>query len=328
MKTIFPAIFAQLMLLISFGSSFAEEISIEALNANPSQYHYEVVTVSGWASLYIKDGARSTDQYLITDDYGDQVVIMTSVGLPETNKRYSVTGTVIYEASTNRVLINEKTRSNLGVVPPPPPPTVSWWDQNKQMVIIAGLVLLLALLILWYLQSRREEKEIHIEMPENRPMAAPELPFRENPESKEAPLAAVQEKEMETQNFQTLRITTGGPQTLMFIPGQLIITNGPDQGKSFRMQAYPSPMGGIVTIGRKHVNGERRFSHIELLDPTISREQAELILKDSVLRVKNMSKTNFTVVDGVELKPGDTAELSYNSTIRLGALELMYAESN
>jgi len=62
----------------------------------------------------------------------------------------------------------------------------------------------------------------------------------------------------------------------------------------------------------------------ELNQKTISRKQAEIISIEGKLYVKNISETNYTQVDGIELKPNEKVELKPNSTIRTGEIEFQY----
>jgi hypothetical protein len=127
-------------------------------------------------------------------------------------------------------------------------------------------------------------------------------------------------------DFKTVKIITSKPKTMVFIPGELVITTGEDKGKSFRIAGYPTPDGSVVSIGREAVGGERAYAHIQLDNRfrTVSHKQAEVIYRDGKLWVKNLSETNLTQVDGVELKPGEKAELKAGSSMRTGELEFQY----
>ncbi|MCU7497388.1 MAG: FHA domain-containing protein [Ignavibacteria bacterium] len=127
-------------------------------------------------------------------------------------------------------------------------------------------------------------------------------------------------------DFRTIKIVPPAPQTITFIPGLLEIISGDDKGKSFRIAGFPTQEGSVVSIGREVVTGERAYAHIQLNEKfrTVSRRQAELIYRDHKLFVKNLSETNLTQVDGVELKPGECAELKPDAKMRTGELEFQY----
>lgn len=148
--------------------------------------------------------------------------------------------------------------------------------------------------------------------------------FRKKPAAG-APAGGGQQAAYST-DFKTVKILTSKPKTMVFIPGELVITTGEDKGKSFRIAGFPTPEGSVVSIGREAVSGDRAYAHIQLDGRfrTVSHKQAEVIYKDGKLWVRNVSETNFTQVDGIELKPGEKAELKPMSTIRTGELEFQY----
>jgi pSer/pThr/pTyr-binding forkhead associated (FHA) protein len=117
------------------------------------------------------------------------------------------------------------------------------------------------------------------------------------------------------------------PKTMKYIPGQLVVATGPDQGKEFRIAGRSTPEGNVVTIGRAEVEGERAFSHIQLGETyrTVSRMQAEIIEKeDSSVVLKNKSTTNPTVVNDSQVPPDETVQLGDGDMIRMGELMLRY----
>jgi predicted component of type VI protein secretion system len=114
---------------------------------------------------------------------------------------------------------------------------------------------------------------------------------------------------------------------MKYIPGQLVVATGPDQGKEFRIAGRSTPEGNVVTIGRAEVEGERAFSHIQLGETyrTVSRMQAEIIEKDdSSVVLKNKSTTNPTVVNDSQVPPDEAVQLGDGDMIRMGELMLRY----
>lgn len=142
---------------------------------------------------------------------------------------------------------------------------------------------------------------------------------RTSPERKTA-------SELYEADFRTIKIVPPAPQTITFIPGKLEIISGEDKGKSFRIAGFPTSEGSVVSIGREVVTGERAYAHIQLNEKfrTVSRRQAELIYKDHKLLIRNLSETNLTQVDGLELQPGECTELKPDAKIRTGELEFQY----
>jgi hypothetical protein len=113
---------------------------------------------------------------------------------------------------------------------------------------------------------------------------------------------------------------------MRLMPGKLVIVSeGPDKGKSFTMAGYPDPAGNIITIGREKATAGRDYSHIELLKyRTVSRKQAELIEKDGTIKIKNKGRVNPTQVNGITLEENQEKELKKGDRITMGELELEY----
>jgi hypothetical protein len=125
-------------------------------------------------------------------------------------------------------------------------------------------------------------------------------------------------------DYATIKISSGPPPTMILIPGELEIISGLDKGKSFRIAGYPTSEGSIVSLGREIIEGDRKYAHIQLLEKTVSRRQAELIFKNSLLFIKNLSETNFTQVDGKTLSINESVELRSGVVIKTGEVEFRY----
>lgn len=128
----------------------------------------------------------------------------------------------------------------------------------------------------------------------------------------------------EQSEFKTIKIASPTEKTLKFIHGQFIVLTGRDRGKPIRVAGFPTPEGSIVTVGRKPVEGERAYAHIQLDLQTVSRKHAELIYKDKKLFVKNLSKTNPTIINETEIAIGQEAELPIESELRIGEIKFKY----
>jgi pSer/pThr/pTyr-binding forkhead associated (FHA) protein len=113
---------------------------------------------------------------------------------------------------------------------------------------------------------------------------------------------------------------------MRYVPGELVVLSGEDRGKSFKIAGYPTSEGSVVTIGREPVTDERAFAHIQIEERfhTVSRKQAELIWKEKKLFVRNLSDTNPTQVNGIEIKPGKKVQLKPGAVMRTGELEFEY----
>lgn len=129
-----------------------------------------------------------------------------------------------------------------------------------------------------------------------------------------------------TEDLKTMIIPKADPKTMKFIPGKLEVLKGADIGKTFKIAGTPQKDGSsVVTIGREASTEANMFSHIQLKEHTISRKQAQIIESNGIIKVKNLSATNFTKIDGKELLPNETQDLKTDSIITLGEVEVKYS---
>lgn len=278
---------------------------------SPDNFLNKHVVVRGIIDQYIpieldyeKNEVEKTVAYVLKGDFGDRIYIKSHLEVPSTNTKYEVTGMfqksselhIDYEIiETRRVRITTITEEK------------SVWEQYNLafLGVGAGVVLLLIVLLSVNVMKKRPVPQLNKENPVH--VKPAEVEYSSHNE------------------FSTIKIATNVPKTMRFIPGALEIVSGEDKGKSFKMVGYPTPDGSIITMGRENGSGERSYSHILLKDQTVSRKQAELVYKGNKLYLKNLSETNFTIVNGKELAVNEQIELQPNdSVIRVGALEFKY----
>ncbi|MFB6317194.1 FHA domain-containing protein [Saccharicrinis sp. FJH54] len=272
----------------------AEIATIKDIKENPSKYKGEVVTIKGLVTRWVPGKENTTSHYLVEGDYGFTIQINTAQVSPETNYKYEITGIVYIEPDTGEPFISEQGRTNLTLPAAATVPDEKSGGNTLMIILIVGVIIIIALILV--------------------------LLFRKPGGSK-----AKGEPADIDEDFQTIKLSAAGdPKTLKFIPGELKIISGTDEGKVFKIAGYPTPEGNIVTIGREDIKGERGYAHIRLMEKTISRKQAELIESNNTLKVKNISKTNLTIVDGVQLQPDEEVEIKPNSTIKTGEVEFQY----
>lgn len=295
--------------------------TIEAIVANPGEFDNGAVEFDGLVEQYVPATSATTSYYLIKGDYGAIIKVNTAEPAPETNRKYRVTGIVYIAPEVNEPFVSEKTKTMIESTSQPAAGvtgsttvTSSGGEGGRDKTLIYVLVGLLVLLVgsLLYFLIRRSRTPERSEKIGGRASAggpAMDIPT------------------MSTANdYKTVKIPVSSPKTLKFIPGQLVIVSGDDKGKAFRIAAYPTAEGSIVSIGREAVSGDRAYAHIQIDNKftTVSRKHAEIISRDGKLYVRNLSETNFTQIDGVELKPGEIAELKPGSVMRTGELEFRY----
>lgn len=306
----------------------AKNVPIESIIKNPKSYDGEAVEVVGIVTQYIATTSSSTAYYLLKGDYGGQIRVNIIGSKPEILKKYIIKGIVYYDVKSRTAFISEKSRI---MVNPPvvesseettkpsveskqetvTPPAES--NSNFLLGIIAAGVLVLIILF-FTLRNNNSKKSAVTPVVEQKSFDAPLSSYAKT-------------TNQQNDDFKTIKINLNSidsPKTLKFIPGELKIITGIDKGKSFKIAGYPTPAGSIVSIGREIIKGERSFAHIQLVEKTVSRKQAEIMQSNGKLTVKNLSQTNHTVVDGVELKPNEQIEIKPNSTIKVGEVEFQY----
>jgi len=307
-----------LLLLVIISSSLnllgqSKVVQIKDILKDPTGFLQEEIQVTGLVIQYVEATEQTTSHYYLKDDYGAIIKVHTAESKPETNVKYKVTGILYMDAATSSPFLSEKSKSRIDdvVTPPPPPPlpVKTWWEENWLLAVIIGSGILLIILISILLGSRKKSHPVP-------PIQTGVKPSVTGPEKQDSPI--------QRDNLKTMVIPSSGPKTMKFIPGELEVITGDDKGKIIKIGGYPTEEGSIVTIGRDQVTGPRDFAHIQLKERTISRRQAEIILKDGKLYIKNLSETNYTKLDGKDLPPNTSAELKGGSVITFGEVEMKY----
>jgi hypothetical protein len=276
-------------------TAYSESTTIKEIIDSPEKFDGEVVIVSGNVSKLVLSEGNSTSYYMLEDDYEENTIrVNTAIIPPEKNTKIKINGIVYYDPSTKSLFISEQGRMK-----------VKGPSDAKDTGSSSGVTLIIILVVLgafsYFGYKLIYKKKVATSGSGSEPLAN------------------------DDDDFKTIKLSANdNPKTLKFIPGELKVTAGSDAGKVFKIAGFPTPEGNVVTIGREAVKGERQFAHIRLLEKTISRMQAEIIQNGKELKLKNLSKTNFTTVDGVELKPDQLIEIKPNSTIKIGEVEFKY----
>jgi hypothetical protein len=293
--------------------------TIETIVTNPEKFADGAVEITGTVTLFAPAASPSTGHYLLKGASGTAIRVNTTDGSPELRRKYKVSGIVYLDPTTRVPFISEKSRVRTDLPEGATSAAAAeaeeggTWDKAwLLLILVAALVGVTVLLF-----RRQSKPSPMIEAPASPLEPAPA------PEQVEASPAAPAEC---APDLKTVRIVPPSPKTMRYVPGELVVLSGEDKGKSFKIAGYPTPEGSVVTIGREPVADERAFAHIQIEERfhTVSRKQAELIWKEKKLFVKNLSDTNPTQVNGIEIKPGKRVQLKPGSIMRTGELEFEY----
>lgn len=306
-------------LLFTLPAAMANRTSVESIVNFPGRYEHEHVVFEGHIMRYVAGTPTTSSYYEIQGDYGARLRVNTTAPKPIILKRYQVKGTLIIYNDAPLVIESEKRlleEAPARIVPPVADPKeivpeTTWLQDNMLYVlIVAGGVVLVLIVLIIVFANRRTPVE---------PVKPGTGRAEENRET------IVEKPSFSTPSqYKTVRMAVNTPKTMRFMPGRLEIISTEDKGKSFKLTGFPAENGSVVTLGRESVLGEKGYSHIQLNDQTVSRKQAEIIYRDDKMFIKNLSETNYSKVDGREVKPNEVAEITNGTIIKTGAIEFKY----
>jgi hypothetical protein len=262
---------------------------IESITSDPMKYNSEEVVIKGFVTQYTEATTKSTGYYMIKGQYGDEIQVNTSKKPPKIQREYKVRGIVKIEYLSEQPLIIETQKI----------PVIPVW-----LIVIAGVIVVLIILVVILLVTSGKTKET------------------KGKESK-----AADKKVGYDDSFKTVQIVSEKERkTMVLMPGKLVFTSGDDKGKEIFLAGYPEGDSTKVTLGSKEETGEKKIAHIRLMDPTVSRSQAEIIYlnKNNKVVIKNLSKTNCTQVNGEDILTDTAVELKSGDKIKTGALVFEY----
>lgn len=301
-------------LVILIGTE-AKSATIEDIVSNPESYLDEQVEVEGIVIQYAPATASSTSYYILKGYYGSYIRVNTSGSAPEVNEKYRVKG-IVYMNRDKDPFISEQNKIFLSGLRPANPDLSRESDRGQfpvdRLLLLMLLLLLCALGVLFYFKSKTTPAD-------HTP------PFRgqstaDGPVNKTIPYKP-------NSSFSTVTVPISLPNTMKYIPGELIFTKGPDTGKRVKIAGLPGPNGAVTTIGRDQVTGSQQFAHIQI-DPqykTVSRKQAEIIYRDGKIFLCNRADVNFTILNSKTMGVGEMRELKNGDVIRMGEIEFRFA---
>ena len=110
--------------------------------------------------------------------------------------------------------------------------------------------------------------------------------------------------------------------TLEFLPGRLEVVGGEDIGQEIHFARQVGDEDVTITFGRSEGPPLR---HVQLLDPTVSRQHARMTFAGQRWHLSNMSTTNAVLLNGASLPDhGDGITLQDGDRLEMGAVVFVF----
>jgi hypothetical protein len=110
--------------------------------------------------------------------------------------------------------------------------------------------------------------------------------------------------------------------TLEFLPGRLEVVGGEDVGQEIHFARPAGEEDVTITFGRSEGPPLR---HVQLLDPTVSRQHARMAFAGQHWHLFNMSTTNAVLLNGAALPDhGDGITLQDGDRLEMGAVVFVF----
>jgi len=262
------------------------------------------VTIEGLVTQYTPEtSANTTAYYIIKGEFGRPIQVNTSAKKPVINRKYKVKGIIKADLMTDQPYLVE-TEKHM---------TIPLWI----FIAAGGLVLLIAVVVIIFALgnsggSFRQAPQSNV--------------FGKDETSSSTPQSGGEKEDIRyDDDFKTVQVVTRSYDlTLKDIPGEIEVIDGDDSGKRFKLRGTNPE--GIVTIGREEKSGRERATHLRIKESTVSRKQAELIYTNNKkILLKNVSKVNYTQLNGEEIMVGETREVKDGDRLKFGNRFFKYA---
>jgi hypothetical protein len=289
------------------------DLRIKEIFERPYDLAWETVILAGKVIKLTETEAISTKAYILRDDWGDEIKIITNkAALPELDHRYLVTGMVFVDNTDKEnpeVNIFERSRQMpqeyTGQYPP--------GKKNAKLVnvlfgIAAVLLVVIAVLAVFLISGKYKDSITPASyslsgFPESTPAGYPE------------PSAYIEDS--------SIRMAVPPEGTLKLLPARLEIVGGYDQFMDIRFYKHPVQEETEFIFGR--VPGTPYF-HFQLKSPTVSAKHAKILWTNGKYMLINYSTTNPTKVNGKTLDKDESVTLEDNNIIEMGEITLKFHE--
>jgi len=289
------------ILFFSVTNSACEQqasMSVQDLLDDRENYIDRIVTLEGTVVRHIDD-ERDFKSYLLQDRYGQVVTIRTIKALPSITDNISVNGTFNEGMmGGNRVFyISEIDRKNAAFF---------MIDNQLILILFAALILIMIIALLVVYFKKPEEPATVITTGVQEPKPVPPQPDPEPPVVVDNP---------------TIKIVGTSDKTIKVLPGKLEILSGVEGQKELKFLTPPNSRVHEFTFGR---NPGTSYSHFQFKSPTVSREQAKLIISRNDFSLINYAneQSNPTQINGEKMAENESRSLNSGDIITMGEVSL------
>ncbi len=307
LKVFFKFFFLLFLFSICF-STFAQDIERVVINIKEGKLTNDKVTVYGFCDRWELKPGTQTYFFMLRDDWGDEIKVLTDKGQPKTNTRYRITGLVGVDAINREYIINELERieltENTPIIPPPPAKSEVPWTL---IILVSATAVILVVLIIVLVSMRKPSVPDFVK--------SGDVVLTEDSTVKISAAKATEEA-----------IAAG---TVKVMPGRFEVVGGADIKEIRLIRPGSIPEHQIAyTFGRKEGDP---ITHIRLNDPTVSSNQAKLTFKAGKYTLINYPdpddpNRNATQINGKVMQANETYQLKDGDEITMGVVKLIFRE--
>lgn len=299
-------------------SLFAQDIERVVIHIKNGKFINDRVTIYGFCDRWELKPGTQTYFYMLRDDWGDEVKVLTDKGQPKTNTRYKIIGLVGVDPINGEHIVNELERVELTETPPAPQPSTPPITYPPSMpvksevpwtlITLVGLTAVVLIALIFVLVSMRKP-------------AVPDI-------FKSGDVVLTEDKTVKVSAAKaTDKAIAQG--TVKVMPGRFEVVGGVDLKELRLIRPSGIPEHSIAyTFGRKE---GAPITHIRLNDSTVSSNQAKLTFKAGKYTLINFPDPddpdrNATQINGKPMQANETYQLKDGDEITMGVVKLIFRE--
>ncbi len=290
------------ILFFSLTNSACEQqasMSVQDLLDDRENFIDRIITIEGTVVRHIDD-ERDFKSYLLQDRYGQVVTVRTIKALPAITDNISVNGTFNegMMGGSRVFYISEINRRSAAFF---------MIDNQLLLMLFAALIVIMIIALL----------VVYLKKPEPKP--APVIP-PVGPEPKPLTPQPDPEPPVVVDN-PTIKIVGTSDKTIKVLPGKLEVLSGVEGQKELKFLTPPNSRIHEFTFGR---NPGTSYSHFQFKSPTVSREQAKLIISRNDFSLINYAneQSNPTQINGEKMDENESRSLKSGDIITMGEVSL------